>query len=406
MKQFLNLLRPLLRPFLRPHYLYTPLSSAEGYGGASFAREGGVGGEASFLLFLLLTSCQKDLCYTHPHGSDVDHGRLHVAFDWSETQNPTASSMRLVAFAGGRNAVGYPLAGMSGGDVSLWGGQYWFVAYNSDTETTQTRGSDYADFEVCGVERDLSRYLTNFHNRAESFTRFGARSQEGSRSIIYTRGGANAPAATDSIEGSDLRFIWEPERVWVSTAQAFTVEPATEQTLAMKMWAATYQYTFHIRNVANLDRVSSISATLSGLASGYSPARRSPTDYTVAEIFAFHKADSTSIRGSLRVFGHSPDEEQSEDSGSLPIGQVRLDNLLTLYVTMDNGTQYGFEFEVTEDMQHPEATSIDLQTGEIVIDIQIDDIPIPDQPSTTSPFDVDIDDFETEEWDVFPKTAN
>lgn len=192
----------------------------------------------------------------------------------------------------------------------------------------------------------------------------------------------------------------------MSTAQAFTVEPATEQTLAMKMWAATYQYTFHIRNVANLDRVSSISATLSGLASGYSPARHCPVDFTVAEIFAFHKADSTSIRGSLRVFGHSPDEEQSEDSGSLPIGQVRLDNLLTLYVTMDNGTQYGFEFEVTEDMQHTEATSIDLQTGEIVIDIQIDDIPIPDQPSTTSPFDVDIDDFETEEWDVFPKTAN
>ena len=321
---------------------------------------------SNLLLLLLLASCQKDLCYNHPHGTDNNHGRLHVVFDWTETQSPTATEMHLVAFAGGENAVTYPLTGMAGGDVSLWQGRYWFVAYNSDTETTTTRGNTYDDFEICGVERTV-------------------------------RG-------TDS-----LTFIWEPERVWVSTAQDFPVIANTEQTLPMKMWPATYQYTFLIRNVANLDRVSSISATLSGLASGYIPSERRPKDYTVAEIFTFHKVDSTSIRGTLRVFGHSPEEDsETPVNPTDPSGpsQVRA-NSLTIYVTTDVGNQYGFEYDVTDDMQHPESSSVDIQTGEIIIDIQIEDIPIPDQPpkptNPTGSFNISIDDFITEEWDMFPK---
>ena len=311
----------------------------------------------NLLFLILLTACQKDLCYDHPHnGTDESHGRLHLVFDWSETQNPTASSMRLVAFSNKKNAVTYPLDGMYGGDVMLWGGNYWFVAYNSDTETTQTRGTTYDDFEICGV----------------------------------TRAG----------RGSDtLTYIWEPERVWVSTDSNVTVVPTHEQTLPMKMWAATYQYTFLIRNVANLDRVTSISATLSGLASGYSPAQRRPLDYTVAEIFTFHKVDSTSIRGTLRVFGHSPEENPAVAVDSSQVHS----NQLTINVTTDVSNEYAFLYDVTSDMQHPLESSIDMQTGEIIIDIQIEDIPIPDQPPKgEGMFDVGVDDFETEEWDVYP----
>ena len=182
--------------------------------------------------------------------------------------------------------------------------------------------------------------------------------------------------------------------MWVSTTSAFPVVPATEQTLTMPMWAATYQYTFLIRNVSNLDRVSSISATLDGLAECYRPSAHTPLNYTVAEIFSFHKVDASSIRGTLRVFGHSP-----EENTAVPADLV---NQLVLYVTMDNGTRYGFEYDVTEDMQHPSTSSIDELTGEVVIDIRIEDIPIPDQPTSTGLFDIDIGDFITEEWDVYP----
>lgn len=365
MTQLLLLLQSILR------HLSTPLSNRRG-----------VGGEALFLIFFL-SSCQKELYYHHPHdGTDGSHGRLHVVFDWSATQNPTASRMRLMAFAGGNNPVAYPFSGMEGGDVSLWPGSYWFVAYNADTETTTASGTNYSDFTISGIHRDLTRYLSNFRTHAEFVTR---------------------AAATDPVGDPGLSFIWEPERVWVATAQAFSVQAGTEQTLPMKLWAATYQYTFLIHNVANLDRVSSISATLSSLASAYSPARHCAKDYSVAEIFAFHKAGPSSIRGTLRVFGHSPDEDGY--STSLDDRQ----NILTLYITMDNSNQYAFEYDVSDDMQHPMTTNIDQQTGEIVISIQIADIPIPDQPDKPDPsggtglFDVDIDDFETEEWDIFPK---
>ena len=349
-------------------------------------------GGCEALLLLLLSSCQKDLCYNHPHGgTDENHGLLHVVFDWSETLNPAASEMSLVTFLGGRNPVTYPLAGMDGGNVSLWGGTYWFVAYNSDTETTETRGTCYDDYEVCGVTRDLSRFITTFRAQAESFTRFGARSSNGTRTTTSD----DSRASSDSIPfGDDLTYIWEPERVWVSTDSVFIVVPATEQTLTMPMWAATYQYTFFIRNVANLDRVASISATLDGLAECYRPSARRPLNYTVAEIFSFHKVDASSIRGTLRVFGHSP-----EENTAVPADLV---NQLTLYVTMDNGTLYGFAYDVTEDMQHPSLSNIDELTGEIVINIRIDDIPIPDQPTSTGLFDIDIGDFVTEEWDIYP----
>ena len=333
----------LITNLLRSLRLSTPLA---------FWR--GVGGEA--LLLMLFTACQKDLCYNHPHnGTDENHGRLHVVFDWSETQNPMASEMHLVAFNNKKNAVTYPLDGMDGGDVMLWGGNYWFVAYNSDTETTQTRGTCYDDFEICGVQRSL-------------------RSRD------------------------SLTYIWEPERVWVTTDSNVAVVPMHEQTLPMKMWAATYQYTFLSRNVANLDRVTSIRATLSGLASGYSPSQRRPLNYTVAEIFTFHKVDSTSIRGTLRVFGHSP-----EENPDVPVdSSLVYSNQLTITVTTDVGNEYDFEYDVTEDMQNPEESSVDAQTGEVIIDIQIEDIPIPNQPPKDGMFDVGVDDFESEEWDVFP----
>jgi hypothetical protein len=329
-----------------------------------------------------------------------------VQFDWSDTKNPSTQEMHLVSFLGGNNPVTYPFSGLDGGNVSVTGGQHWFVAYNSDTETTQTSGNTYQGFRISGLPRDLTRYITDFHNRAESFTRFGVRKEDGTRSVIDTEDGANAPAITDSIEGSDLNFIWEPERVWVSTAQDISVVPGTDQTLVMKMWAATYQYTFLIHNVANLDRVSSISATLSCQASGYSPAEHRPDDYTVAEIFSFHKVDASSIRGNLRVFGHSPGEDVIPYDPNDP-ANTRQSNL-TLYVTMDNGNRYGFEYDVTADMMSPKASDIDSQTGEIIINIQIDDIPIPDQPPRPSDmpgtgfFDLSVDDFEVEEWDIIP----
>lgn len=309
----------------------------------------------TFLFSPLLVSCQKELCYDHPHTPDSNqHGRLHVAFDWSDTQNPETSEMHLAAFRDGGNPVTYPLAGMAGGNVSLWAGRYWFVAYNGDTETTTASGTTYEDFEIRGVQRTVS--------------------------------------------GSDLRFIWEPERVWVSTAQDFGVEAGTEQTLPMTMWAATYQYTFLIHNVANLDRVSSITATITGLASSYSPAASCPKDYTVAEVFEFHKVDSASIRGTLRVFGHSPDEDESLPTDSTSAAARA--NTLTLYVTTDVNNHYAFDYNVSEDMQHPTVGSIDTQTGEIVINIQIDDIPVPDQPPATGGIQPSVDGWQDENIEV------
>ena len=164
----------------------------------------------------------------------------------------------------------------------------------------------------------------------------------------------------------------------------------------MRMWNATFQYAFLIRNVKNLDRVASINASLGGLAGCYRPSEHGARDYLFSEIFSFSKVDETSIRGQLRVFGHSP-----EDGGNTLPDDIQ--NTLTLYVTMDNGNRYGYQFDVTEDMINPSSSSIDTQTGEIVINIHIDDIPIPDQPSDPAGgFDIGIDDFITEEWDIFP----
>ena len=274
---------------------------------------------------------------------------------------------------------------MSGGDVSLWGGNYWFVAYNSDTETVTTRGDTFDEYEICGIPRDLTKYVKGFEAHAKSFSYLGTRSTK----------------ADDSTYPDGTTFIWEPEQIWVSTESDITVTPGSEQEVPMRMWNATYQYTFLIRNVENLNRVATINASLSGLASCYRPSEHCARDYNACEIFSFTIVDETSIRGQLRVFGHSPEVEEG-GQGTVTVPE-EIPNTLTLYVTMDNGNRYGYQFDVTEDMANPTLSTIDTQTGEIVINIRIEDIPIPDQSSEpASGFDIGIDDFITEEWDIFP----
>ena len=321
----------------------------------------------------LLTACQKELCYDHPHnGADATHGILHVSFLWDDVQNPTASEMHLVAFADEQIPVIYPFSGMAGGTVSLWDGNYCFVAYNSDIETVTTRGDSYKDFEVCGIPRDITGYIRSFSKQLVK--------SDDSEIPVFPEGKS---------------FIWEPERVWVTTGEDVKVTAGEEKNITLPMWAATYQYTFLIRNVDNLDRVASISAMLTGLATSYRPADRTPMEYKASEIFSFSRVDPTSIRGRLRVFGHSPDE-----SGEMP---AEVENQLTLFITMDNGNRYAYQFDVSEDMHNPDGSSIDTQTGEIVIDIRIENIPIPDQPTNPAGgFDIGIEDFITEEWDIYP----
>lgn len=337
---------------------------------------------------VLLTACQKDLCYDHKHkGPDDEHGVVHVKFLWNETLNPQAEEMHLVSFNNRLNPVVYPLDGMDGGDIVLYSGTYWFVAYNSDTETVATRGNNYDDFQMRGVSRDLSRYVTNFMAMAQSFTSYvrkdGTRNED---NIV----------PFDSTSYENLSFIWEPERLWVSADSVVTILPAVEQDLSMTMRAATYQYNFIVNNVANLSRVHSISAILTGLASGYSPSECRPKDFTAAEIFGFQVVDSESVRGTLRVFGHSPEEAAVHRTEGAEA------NILSLFVTMDTGNRYGFVFDVTEDIQNPTSSSINPNTGEIVINVRLDDIPIPDQPISTGLFHINIDDFETEEWNIYP----
>lgn len=337
---------------------------------------------------VLLTACQKDLCYGHHHkGLDDEHGLVHVKYLWNETKNPKAEEMHLVAFNNRHNPVVYPFDGMDGGDIVLYGATYWFVAYNSDTETVVTRGNTYDDFEICGVSRDLTRYISNFMDKAQSFTSFVRKKSTRSEEIYMP---------IDSISYDNLSFIWEPERVWVSANPAVTIVPAVEQELPMTMRAATQQYSFIINNVANIDRVHSITAILTGLASGYSPSESQPKDFTAAEIFGLQVVESDNICGTLRVFGHSPEEAAAHGGASAE------SNILTLYVTMDNGNRYGFVYDVTEDIQNPTTSSINPNTGEIVIYIHIDGIPIPEQPVSTGFFNIDVDDFETEEWNIFP----
>ena len=288
-------------------------------------------------LAAIFASCQKDLVYE----ADTDRS-LRVRFDWSGTEDARPAEMRLAVFSDGAVPVQVPFNGMDGGSAFVNGGVFSLIGFNGDTEVFSTRGGSWREFEI--------------YSRPTSFQAVSSRMFATTREVPRTKG----------TEGQET--VFEPEMLWTSAASGVTVSPQTGADVTLVMEEAVRSYTFVIENVSNREHLVEMLGTISGMSSGWMPARHQPTAEEVLIPFSIDVGGDGPIVGSVLTFGHCPGHSAGDDDHA--------EHMLTLYFELDSGQKFYYSFDVTDTMHDPDHV-IDGGTGQTDLPIVIDQLPVP-----------------------------
>jgi hypothetical protein len=276
---------------------------------------------------LLVSSCNhKELDF----GGVAD---LTVIFDWAGTRDANPSSMMLAAFAGSSQPVFKPLQGKDGGGIMLPEGDYQLIGYNEDTEVLYTKGDKWAGFEICSQP-------TEFELKSRMFAR--------SRGV--PRG-----AGTE-----DQQLIEEPDPLWTSIYEKATVTGAVGRKVTMEMEDATFVLNFTIKNVDNIEYITDILATVSGMSGSWIPSQHKCSDTDCLIPFQLSKGENT-LSGSVRTFGYRRTGNNGEAKK----------HLLVVYTEMTDGSRRYYTFDVSEGVN-----KADPANGNKV-EIVLEELPVP-----------------------------
>ena len=252
---------------------------------------------------LLLTSCHyKDLEY-----SDLLHN-MRVVFHWDEAPDATPESMLMYVFAGEAQPVVIPFSDIHGGPAALAPASYQFIAMNDGTELL-TRGTRFEEFEVYAPETSMPSV---------------------SRMFAANRAFPVAP-------GTENQHVYmEPEWLQTHGIESFSLTEKTE-TVEFMMHEAVKVYHFIIEDVENLEHVTAVTATLSGMSeswlAGYD--RCTDTECLIPFTMELVGEGTASVAGEVRSFGHCPHTEIHN-------------HFLTVYYEMDNGKKLYTVIDVTD----------------------------------------------------------
>lgn len=301
---------------------------------------------AAFLVVAALTACDhKELCYDHPHSTQVD-----VVFDWTyapdaEANNEVEGMCLWFYPIDGRNTapIYVKLKGMKGGKVEIPTGRYHVLYYNNDYEQVLFRGKEQFFTHEC---------YTRDANLFESIT--GVRSSSG------------VPRA----EGTENeRTVLTPEMMWGNNARdvnitenrieyRFTRDGETEETIItndekrflLMPHEQVCTYTYEIINVENLKYVTQLSAAISGMSGSVFCAEERLTEECVTLPLEAKSDGVSTITGEFHTFGH------------YELNKER--HILTLYVWYEDGSKYYYTNDVTDQVDN----AADKRNVHIVID--------------------------------------
>lgn len=252
---------------------------------------------------LLFSSCHyKDLEY-----SDLLHN-MRVVFLWNEAPDANPESMLMHVFSGEAQPVVIPFADINGGPAALAPANYQFIAMNDGTELL-TRGTRFEDFEVYAQETAMPNVSRMFAANRSFPVALGTESQH-----VYM----------------------QPEWLQTNGIENFVLTEKTE-TIEFMMHEAVKVYHFIIEDVENLEHVTAITATLSGMSESWLAGYDCCTDTQCLIPFTMEPVGegTASIAGSVHSFGHCPQTEIHN-------------HFLTVYYEMDNGKKLYSVIDVTE----------------------------------------------------------
>lgn len=256
----------------------------------------------------LFASCEhKGFCDPDPAVS-----RVHVVFDWRKALGSTASTMSLYLYPeDGGEMLRYDFSNAVGGVVEIPPGKYRVLCVNNDTETVLLRGTDKYD-------------------TFEAYTR---------PSYLLEPLGMLVDPTSANPTGEAV--VLQADRLWIGRELSVEILPATfgstaphDQEITLYPEAESCSYTVEIRNVTNLQYVSALCFSLSGLSGNLLAAdgTRSP-ERSMIPFDARADVPAFLITGGFHGFGLSTSENTKRT--------------LTLYAILSSGAKQYYTFDVS-----------------------------------------------------------
>ena len=301
----------------------------------------------AILTLLLTSSCNhKELDFSAML-------ELTVNYDWSECPEANPKSMRLMVFREGTQPEPFPSQGSDGVTITLPANTYSFIGYNSDTEVLTAYGYTWESFEIASMTTSLEKSSRMFDN---------------TRAIPMARG------------TEEESVIFEPDPVWSSAVSDIDIAHDSRRYYYLTMMADTHVYSFVINNVDNLESITEIVATVSGVSGSCIPSLGQPSDTHCVVPFKMKPSSGNSIAGTVRLFGHCPHQDNA------------FEHHLVVYLQMEDGSRWYYTMDITDAM-HDENHSID-GTGKTEIPIVVPELPVPEPISDGSGLQPSVEDWQ------------
>jgi len=258
------------------------------------------------MVTIMLTSCaHKELCYDHPHTHEVD-----VVFDWSEAPDADPETMSLYLFpcAGGK-VERYEFTDCNGGRIRVLPGEYQAICLNSDTREIVLEDKDAFDsFRLTTADGELHA------------------------SALLAGVSMGKPPRAKGTE--DERVARSPDKVWTGNLEELVIDESTGS-IRMTPVKSYIRFNVEVYNVENLEFAYIISGALTTMSESFLPGRDVLSEENVTVPFsAVHSVSEKYIKGEFLTFGHCPYQEYR--------------HFLILYVTMNDGTNLSFRYDVTD----------------------------------------------------------
>lgn len=314
--------------------------------------------------FLLVGCEHKEFCYQHPHNT-----KIRLVFDWRNAPEANPEGM-CVYFYPINGRVGswkrFDFQGSDGGEFDISVGRYRVLCYNNDTEavTFGELNDFYTHLAFC---REGHLFESLYGNGASVSTQ--PRSVEDEPVVICPDMFWGCSVAEIEITEKDI--IYENPM----NNQGRTAE-AKERILTLFPHELVCTYTYEIRNVTGLARVTQMSASISGMSPSLLLGEEELGRTCVTLPLEAHSDKVSTITGKFYTFGHH--EENMEP------------HRMYLYVWLDDGSKYYYgssheQFDVT--------TQVHEAPDKRHVHIIIDGLDLPEPITGEDGFDASTDDW-------------
>ena len=139
-------------------------------------------------------------------------------------------------------------------------------------------------------------------------------------------------------------------------------------------------YTYEIRDVENMEGITQMCASLSGMSGSVFCAAEQVRREYVTLPFEASAGDETTIEGEFHTFGHY----DADTDVTRADGDAEAPHKLVLYVWLKDGSKYYYTFDVTD--------QVDEAPEKRRVHIVVDGLPLP-EPITGGDMDVAVDDW-------------